>query len=252
MQKMRQGGCLMCPISGELLALHFAGLVMRDETSSASRSMTSACRILMSTSLQADTRSLNRVEYFTAVVQHYSPVVVSGYLEEDISNDLRLRVLSNAQQGLEQLGLVHELYSCQSAMPMLSHCMVLLADAFMTHYPLLPLDWQARHASPSNTLRLSLFLLGENRSGFVICGPLQKVLAQRAQECGLGDVDEVKAVVRSLYHIDQSNIIGALGRLQCTQPSEQMKGYLDLSIAQGRPAGRTERTNSVASLLNKT
>lgn len=163
---------------------------------------------------------------------------------------LRELVVSHAWKAIEMLKILHNLYTARYLMPMLSFSVAQIADALVVHVPRMPRMQGSLH-SAHDAVEFCVQLLGEARNGFPLCGPLQKLLIERAVENRFQLSHRVEEVERSLKHIDMGSRIDACSRLHYSQPLELMKSRIDPAIADDWPSawGR-HKIGSVASLLN--
>lgn len=164
------------------------------------------------------------VQYHTALVQHFSPLLHCGFFTDSDLNELRQIVVFHARSGVEPLEHSRRLYSSQFSLPLMSFCLIHLCDALVRYSP---------HVPPaSQTARFCLDILHQTRPGFALCGPLQLLFYQTAQECGVQLPPEMKDTVDSFNHYVVDDILDACTRLSYTQPLDQILHHIDPDIAQ--------------------
>lgn len=103
-------------------------------------------------------------------------------------------------------------------------------------------------------LKICLELLQQTRTGFAICGPLQKRFYDRAIEFGVPTPEGMGEVLGSFAHYDMDGILEAFTRLSYTHPMERILPQIHPAIAEEWSAAwrgsLTERVVKIASLLN--
>ena len=108
-------------------------------------------------------------------------------------------------------------------MPLLSFCLVQVCDGLVRFSP------QDRRAS--DTVEFCLEVLQQTSAGFALCGPLQSLFCQTAEECGVQVSDEMRAVMGSFDHYVMDDILDACTRLSYTQPLDQILHCIDPELA---------------------
>lgn len=78
-------------------------------------------------------------------------------------------------------------------------------------------------------------MLQQTSAGFALCGPLQSLFSQTAEECGVQLSDEMRAVMGSFDHYVMDDILDACTRLSYTQPLHQILLRIDPEIAKDWP-----------------
>ena len=164
------------------------------------------------------------VQYHTALVQHFSPLLHCGFFTDSDLAELRQIVVFHARSGVEPLEHSRRLYSSRFSLPLMSFCLIHLCDALVRYSP---------HVPPaSQTARFCLDVLHQTRLGFTLCGPLQLLFHQTAQECGVQLPPEMSDTVDSFSHYIVDDILDACTRLSYTQPLDQILHHIDPDIAQ--------------------
>ena len=142
-------------------------------------------------------------------------------------------------------------------MPLTAFCTVHLADALIRF----PSD----DASSADVAAFCLEVLGQNKKGFPVCGPLQQVFWTSAQEVGVELPEEVEnGLLGSKDRYDVDDILDACTRLSYAQPVDQITRYIDKAIgdqwhdewrdqmasSRSRRQSTAERSMQINSLLN--
>ncbi|KAK3171277.1 hypothetical protein OEA41_003361 [Lepraria neglecta] len=164
------------------------------------------------------------VQYHTALVQHFSPLLHCGFFTDSDLAELRQIVVFHARSGVEPLEHSRRLYSSRFSLPLMSFCLIHLCDALVRYSPHLP--------PASQTARFCLDVLHQTRLGFALCGPLQLLFHRTAQECGVQLPPEMSDNVDSFNHYVVDDILDACTRLSYTQPLDQILHHIDPDIAQ--------------------
>lgn len=112
-------------------------------------------------------------------------------------------------------------------MPLLSFCIVHVCDSLVRFSPQDP--------PASDTVEFCLEVLQQTSAGFALCGPLQSLFCQTAEECGVQCSDEMKATMGSFDHYVMDDILDACTRLSYTQPIDQILLRIDPEIAKDWP-----------------
>ena len=192
------------------------------------------------------------VQYHTAIVQHLMPIIQSGTFQDENLHSLRGLVVSHSWKGLELLQLAQRIYTARFCMPLVSFCTIYLGDALLVNASHL-------HNGPpekgsSRVLKICLELLQQTRSGFPICGPLQKRFYDRALEYGIPIPNDMGEVLGSFTHYDVDTMLDAFTRLSYTQPIERILPQIHPAIGEDWPAAWrgtvTARAVKISSLLN--
>lgn len=167
------------------------------------------------------------VQYHTALVQHFSPLLHCGLFSPDDHAELVRIVAYHARSGLELLSHARRLYSARLSMPLLSFCLVYVCDGLVRFSPQEP--------SASDTVEFCLEVLQQNSAGFALCGPLQSLFCQTVEECGVQLSDEMRAIMGSFDHYVMDDILDACTRLSYRQPLDQFLLGIDPEIAKEWP-----------------
>ena len=112
-------------------------------------------------------------------------------------------------------------------MPLLSFCLVHVCDSLVRLSPLEP--------PASDTVEFCLEVLQQNSAGFALCGPLQSLFCQTADECGVQVSDETRAFMGSFDHYVMDDILDACTRLSYRLPVDQVLPHIDPEIANDWP-----------------
>jgi hypothetical protein len=168
--------------------------------------------------------TINSVQYHTALVQHFSPLLHCGAFTGSDLAELRQIVVFHARSGVEPLEHSRRLYSSRFSLPLMSFCLIHLCDALVRYSPQVP--------PAAQTARFCLDVLHQTRPGFALCGPLQSLFYQATQECGVQLPPEMSDTVDSFNHYVVDDILDACTRLSYTQPLDQILHHIDPQIAQ--------------------
>lgn len=138
-------------------------------------------------------------------------------------------MVSHARKGLWLLQLAQRIYTSRFTMPLVSFCTVYLGDALIVSTPHMshtPPEWQA-----SEVTRICLDLLQTTRKAFPICGPLQKLLHQRALDHGITMPAGMEEIMGSFSHYGVDDILDACTRLSYAPPLERILPAIHPAIA---------------------
>ena len=168
--------------------------------------------------------TLSSVQYHTALVHHFSPLLHGDLFADSDLNELRRIVLYHARSGIEPLDHSRRLYTSRFSLPILSFCLLQLCDVLVRYSPQDP---------PAQTvIKLCLEVLNSTRPGFAVCGPLQFLFYQTAVDCGLEIPLELNDMVGSFNHYLVDDILDACTRLTYTMPFDQVLRHIDPELAQ--------------------
>ena len=195
---------------------------------------------------------LGSVQYHTAIVQHLMPITQSGFFHGADLETFRSLIVSHAWKGLELLQLSQHIFTSRFSLPLISFCTLYLGDALFVH------SSHLRNGPPnkrsSQVVRTCLGLLQQTRPGFPLCGPLQKLLCDRAVELQVPIPDDMGEILGSFAHYGVDSILDACSGLSFVQPSERLLPRIHPQIAKEWPAAwresQTDRAVRIASLLN--
>lgn len=160
-------------------------------------------------------------------MQLFNPLIHCNFFSKNDQDELRKIVAWNARRGAELLHHARRLYSSRFFMPLLSFCLLHHCDALVRYSPEQPIA--------SETVQFCLEVLQQTRVGFPLCGPLQSLFRQTAEECGV-QVSHLANMVDSFTHYNMDDILDACTRLSYTQPLDQILRHFDPEI--GREWGR--------------
>jgi len=163
------------------------------------------------------------VQYHTALVQLFRPLVHGNFFADSAQDELRRILIFHARSGVEQLGHAQRLYSTRYSLPLMNFCLVQLCDALLSYSPLEP--------PASETVAFCLHALQHTHAGFALCGPLQSLFTQRVRECGIRIPEELEKLVDSVDDYSVDDILDACTRLSYTEPLDQSIRYIDPLIA---------------------
>ena len=163
------------------------------------------------------------VLYHTALVQLFRPLVHGSFFPDDGQAELRRIVVFHARSGVEPLGHAQRLYSARYFLPVVSFCLVHLCDALISYSPQEP--------PVSETLGFCLQALQQNHAGFALCGPLQSLFIQRAEECGIRIPKHLEKLVDAIDGCSIDDVLDACTRLSYMEPLDQIIRYIDPAIA---------------------
>ncbi|KAL9125801.1 MAG: hypothetical protein Q9175_008017, partial [Cornicularia normoerica] len=167
------------------------------------------------------------VQYHTALVQHVSPLLHCGLFSPEDHAELVRIVMFHARSSVELLAHARRLYSARFSMPLLSFCLVHVCDSLVRFSP---------HEPPaSDTVEFCLEVLQQTSAGFALCGPLQSLFCQTAEECGVQFSDEMRTVIGSFDHYVMDDILDACTRLSYTQPLDLILLRIDPETANEWP-----------------
>ena len=138
-------------------------------------------------------------------------------------------IITHAKRGLGHFQRATRLYTARFHMPLLSFCCVHLADAIVVYEP----------ETGQDVMTLALTMLQQTRPGFAICGPLQELLRQRAEQHSIQIPEDMAPLLGSLSHFGMDEILDACTRLAYTQPLEQVLHHIDPNISKEWPEGGT-------------
>ena len=169
------------------------------------------------------TLTVNSVQYHTALVQLFRPLVHGDLFNDRDQAELRRIIIFHARSGVEPLDHAQRLYSARYSMPVMSFCLVHLCDALLSFSPTEP--------PASETIAFCLHVLQETRAGSALCGPLQNLFSRRAEECGVQIPEELEKLADSLNAFPVDDILDACTQLSYTEPVEQILRYIDPAIA---------------------
>ncbi|CAD6578405.1 MAG: hypothetical protein ASARMPRED_008709 [Alectoria sarmentosa] len=96
-------------------------------------------------------------------------------------------------------------------------------------------DYAELEPPASDTVEFCLEVLQQTSARFALCGPLQSLFCQTAEECGIQLSDEMRAVMGSFDHYVMDDILDACTRLSYTQPLNQILVHIDPEIANDWP-----------------
>ena len=170
-------------------------------------------------------------------MQHVSPLLHSGLFSPDDHADLVRIVVFHARSGVELLAHARRLYSARFFLPLVGFCLLHVCDSLIRFSP--------RDPPASDTVEFCLEVLQQNSSGFALCGPLQSLFCQTAEECGVQLLDETRAVMGLYDHFVMDDILDACTRLTYRQPIDQILLRIDPEIANDWP-GEWQRQVVVA------
>ena len=163
------------------------------------------------------------VLYHTALLQLFRPLVYGNFFTADDQAELRRIVVFHARSGVEPFGHAQRLYSARYFLPLVSFCLVHLCDALLSYSPQEP--------PASETLAFCLQALQQNHAGFALCGPLQSLFIQRAEECGVRTPGHLEKLVDAIDGSTVDEILDACTRLSYMEPLDQIIRYIDPAIA---------------------
>ena len=162
------------------------------------------------------------IQFHTALVQHFTPLVHCNHFTGTDLNELRRIIIHHAWSGMQILDHSRRLYSSRYHMPLVTFCILHLGDALVRHSP--------KEPPGSVVVEMCLSIMKETRTGFAICGPLQELFRRTAIECGLVLPKNIDSLMgHSRYEVDQ--ILDACTRLSYTQPLNQVLCHLASTIA---------------------
>jgi len=167
--------------------------------------------------------SMCSIQYHTAVLQHLNPLVESGHFTGVDLVEMRRLASWHAMSGIEILVASRKIYSSRFALPIISFCAVHLCDGFMKHSRDSPLAPEA--------IKHILLILQQTRAGFSLCGPLQELLRQRAEEFGVRLPAGIEELVDSFNHYGIDDILDACTCLSYAQPFDQILDHIDQNVA---------------------
>jgi len=163
------------------------------------------------------------VQYHTALVQHFSPLLYSGFFSGNDQEELCRIIIFHARSGFEVFEHSRRLYSSCFPMPLLIFCLIHLCDALVRLSP--------KEPPAQEVVRFYLEISQQNRANFPLCGPLQSLFLQTVEECGIHLPPELCDIIDSFNHFFLDEILDACTRLTYTQPLDQILPYLDPAIA---------------------
>lgn len=170
------------------------------------------------------TLTLGSVQYHTALVQLFRPIIHGNLFAENDQAELRRIVVFHARSGVEPLGHAQRLYSARYFLPLVSFCLVHLCDAL--------LSYSTQEPPAAETMAFCLQALQQNRAGFALCGPLQSLFIQRAKEYGVRTPKHLDKLVDTIDDYAVDDILDACTRLSYVEPFDQIMRYIDPAIAQ--------------------
>lgn len=136
---------------------------------------------------------------------------------------MRRIVMFHARSGLEPLSHAKRLYTSRFLMPLMAFCLLHLGDAIISYSPQ---DPPARE-----TVKFCFQTLQQARAGFPLCGPLQLLFRQRAEECGVQIPEQLGELMESFSSYTMDDILDACTRLTYVEPLDQVIGHIDPAIA---------------------
>lgn len=160
-------------------------------------------------------------------MQHVSPLLHCGLFSPDDHAELIRIVVFHARSSVELLVHARRLYTARFFMPLVSFCLIRVCDSLVRFSPQDP--------PASDTVDFCLEMLQQTSTGFALCGPLQSLFCQTAEECGVNFSDETRAAMASLRHYAMDDILDACTRLSYTQPIDQVLLRIDPEIAKDWP-----------------
>ena len=161
------------------------------------------------------------------MVQHFNPLLHCGLFSHDDHVELVRIVVFHARSSIELLAHARRLYSARFSIPLMSFCLVHVCDALVRFSP--------KDPPASDTVEFCLEVLQQTSAGFALCGPLQSLFCQTAEECGVPLSDEMRALMGSFDHYVMDDILDACTRLSYTQPLDQILLRVDPEIAKDWP-----------------
>lgn len=180
------------------------------------------------------------------------PIAQSGFFQDA---DLKIfcdLIASHAWKGLELLRVAQSIYTSRFSLPLISFCTVFLGDAILVQSSKLTED--SASTPSSEAIKTCLELLQQTRSGFALCGPLQRLLLDRATEHNVSLPEDTKGILGSVGHYDVDDFLDACTSLSFRQPLDRLFSRIDPRIAKDWPAAwrksQVERSVKIASLLN--
>ena len=180
------------------------------------------------------------------------PIIQSGFFQGGDLETFRSLVVSHAWKGLELLQSAQQIYTSRFTLPLISFCTVYLGDALLVHSS--HLRNGPPNKSSSQVVRTCLELLQQTRPGFPLCGPLEKLLCDRAMGHQVPIPDEVGEILGSFAHYDVDSILDTCSGLSFTQPLDRLLPRIHPQIAKDWPTAwresQPERVVKIASLLN--
>lgn len=157
-------------------------------------------------------------------MQLFRPLLHGRFFCEDDQDELRRILLFHARSGIEPLQHAKRLYSARYFLPLMAFCLVHLGDAIISYSP---------QGTPApETLDFCLQALQQARAGFALCGPLQFLFRQRAEECGVLIPEELEELAASFNHYEMDDILDACTRLTYAEPLEQIMRHIDPRIVE--------------------
>lgn len=156
-------------------------------------------------------------------MQLFRPLLHGDFFSGDDQAELRRIVVFHARSGMEPLSHAKRLYSSRYLSPLMMFCLVHLGDAVISYSPQ---DPPARE-----TLRFCLQTLQQTRAGFALCGPLQCLLTQRAEGCGISIPEDLRELAESFDHYAMDDILDACTRLTYAEPLDQIMRHIHPAIA---------------------
>lgn len=166
---------------------------------------------------------LSSIQYHTAALQHLDPLIESGHFNGSDLVEMHRLAAWHAMSGIEILVASKNIYTSRFSLPIDTFCVVLLCDGLMKHLGNSPMALDA--------FKHSLGILQQTRSGFGLCGPLQKLLAQRAHNFGIGVPADMQELADSFDHYEIDDVLDACTRLSYVQPYDQFLHHIDPNIA---------------------
>jgi hypothetical protein len=173
------------------------------------------------------------IQYHTAIVQLFIPVLESGHLHPDSRSSVRSLVMDHARQGAELVEQSRRRFSsCRFHMPLTTFCAVYLCDTLVRY--------RGDAAPAQEAAALCLDVLQRTRAGFAFCGPLQQMFRDQMAGYGLDMPEELEQSMgpRTAYSMDE--ILDVCTRLSYAQPTDQIRRYVDRQLGDRWAAVWTE------------
>ncbi|KAL9116521.1 MAG: hypothetical protein Q9187_006954, partial [Circinaria calcarea] len=167
------------------------------------------------------------IQYHTALTQLFTPLLKCNYFSAEHREEIRIMVLSHAEEALGLLEHSGRLYSHRQNLPLTIFCTLHLGDTLIRY--------SRRETLQVEKIIYVLSMLQEARPGFPVCGPLQQMFRATAEAYGIklpSDIDDHVGVM-SRYGLD--DLLDACTRLEYAQPTEQIVGYISPDIAKKWP-----------------
>ncbi|KAI9839201.1 MAG: hypothetical protein M1819_003194 [Sarea resinae] len=163
--------------------------------------------------------SLLHMEYSTAVINLFRPLIEYPEFSEPTHTDLRSLCLHAAQSGFERAGKTHALYGSRHQPPIHSLCLLHLSDLMLRLKP--------PQQNPFEIMHFCTASLQEASAGFTVCAIFLQMFRQAVHEYGLTPPQETEERGGPRKTFAPYDLLNACTRLTYAQPAEMIASRID-------------------------